>query len=151
MGISVKMGHRTLQSCKGHICRASTCYLPAGAGAVNFHGVACPLAAGDVSLGFGVQLLLVSYSLAHLDIEITSEGSAGKLLCATISTSPGALELDVEDVCKNDSECPDGKICTRDSLSLSAACHTPCDSDLDCTPGIRCARARGGPCWCVGS
>lgn len=35
-------------------------------------------------------------SLAHLDIEIESEGSVGKLLCANIATSPGAMEEEEE-------------------------------------------------------
>jgi len=60
---------------------------------VNFHGVACPLAAGDVSLDFDVSVSkLVPSSLAHLDIEMSATGSAGKLLCAKLSTSPGMTE-----------------------------------------------------------
>jgi len=39
----------------------------------------------------------VPSSLAHLDIEIESEGSVGKLLCAKIATSPGAMEEEEDD------------------------------------------------------
>jgi C1A family cysteine protease len=48
------------------------------------------LQAGDITLDFDVTVSrFVPSSLAHLDIEISSEGSAGKLLCAKITTSPG--------------------------------------------------------------
>jgi len=90
--INVKAAGVTVTSCKGDICAASKCNLPAGTGSVNFHGVACPLAAGDVSLDFDVSVSrFVPSSLAHLDIEMSADGSAGKLLCAKLTTSPGAL------------------------------------------------------------
>merc|ERR1711904_88025 len=76
----------TVTSCKGDICSASKCSLPAGTGSVNFHGVSCPLAAGDVSLDFDVSVSrFVPSSLAHLDVEMSATGSAGKLLCAKLS------------------------------------------------------------------
>merc|ERR1712224_1105804 len=54
--ITVKAAGMTVASCKGDICSASKCALPAGTGSVNFHGVACPLAAGDASLDFDVSV-----------------------------------------------------------------------------------------------
>merc|ERR1712070_701615 len=90
--INVKAAGVTVTSCKGDICAASKCNLPAGTGSVDFHGVACPLAAGDVSLDFDVTVSrFVPSSLAHLNIEMSADGSAGKLLCAKLTTSPGAL------------------------------------------------------------
>ena len=95
--VNVKAAGVSLQKCRGDLCSASKCSLPAGAGHVNFQGVACPLAAGDVSLDFDVKVSrFVPSSLAHLDIEIESEGSVGKLLCAKIATSPGAMEEEEE-------------------------------------------------------
>merc|ERR1712070_1050687 len=82
-----------MQRCHGDLCSASKCSLPAGTGSVDFHGAACPLQAGDITLDFDVQVSrFVPSSLAHLDIEIESTGSAGKLLCAKIKTSPGLSE-----------------------------------------------------------
>jgi len=105
--ITVKAAGMTVASCKGDICSASKCALPAGTGSVNFHGVACPLAAGDASLDFDVSVSkFVPASLARLDIEITSEGSAGKLLCAKLSTSP-AMEVEEkisEGACTSDEQ-----------------------------------------------
>merc|ERR1712070_149552 len=87
--VNVKAAGVTLQTCKADICKASTCALPANTGSVDFHGVSCPQAAGDVSLEFDVTVSkFVPSSLAVLDIEMSAEGSAGKLLCATIATSP---------------------------------------------------------------
>merc|ERR1711865_107378 len=89
---NVKAAGVTVTSGKGDICSASKCALPAGTGSVDFHGVACPLAAGDVSLDFDVTVSkFVPSSLAHLDIEMSAEGSAGKLICAKLSTTPGAV------------------------------------------------------------
>ena len=88
--VTVKALGVTLQTCSGDLCGASTCALPGGTGSIDFRGVSCPLAAGDVSLGFDVTIsTLVPSSLATLEIDISSEGSAGKLLCAKINTSPG--------------------------------------------------------------
>jgi len=88
--VNVKAAGVSVQKCSGDICSASKCALPAGTGSVDFRGVACPLAAGDVSLDFDVEVSeAVPSSLAHLTIEITSTGSAGKLLCAKLTTSPG--------------------------------------------------------------
>jgi len=64
---------------------------------VNFRGLACPVAAGDVSLDFDVSISqYVPSSLAVLEMDITAEGSSGKLLCATINTSP-ALATPTDD------------------------------------------------------
>jgi len=88
--VNVKALGVSMQKCKADLCSASKCALPAFTGSVDFHGLACPQQAGDVSLGFDVTVARsVPSSLAVLDIEITSTGSAGKLLCATIKTSPG--------------------------------------------------------------
>merc|ERR1711865_1363167 len=92
---NVKAAGVTVTSCKGDICSASKCALPAGTGSVDFHGVACPLAAGDVSLDFDVMVSkFVPSSLAHLEIDMAAEGSAGKLICAKLTTSP-AMDLSV--------------------------------------------------------
>jgi len=91
--VKVKAAGVTMQRCHGDLCGASKCALPAGTGHVDFRGAACPLQAGDITLDFDVQVSrFVPTSLAYLDIEIESEGSAGKLLCAKIKTSPGLSE-----------------------------------------------------------
>jgi len=88
--VNVKALGVSMQKCKADLCGASKCALPAFTGHVDFLGLSCPQAAGTVSLGFDVTVSkTVPSSLAILDIEITSSGSAGKLLCANIHTSPG--------------------------------------------------------------
>merc|ERR1712070_1025929 len=87
--VDVKAAGTTLTTCTGNICGASSCDLPAGTGSVNFRGLACPVAAGDVSLDFDVSISqYVPSSLAVLEMDITAEGSNGKLMCAKINTSP---------------------------------------------------------------
>lgn len=86
--INMKAAGVFVQRCKGDLCSAATCSLPAGTGSVDFHCVSCPFAAGDASLDFDVKVSrFVPSSLAHFDIEIESEGSADKFLCAKIRTS----------------------------------------------------------------
>jgi len=88
--VNVKALGVSMKTCKADLCGASKCALPAFTGSVDFRGLNCPQAAGDVSLGFDVTVSrTVPSSLAVLSIEITSTGSAGKLICATIQTSPG--------------------------------------------------------------
>merc|ERR1711865_990718 len=88
--VNVKALGVSMKTCKADLCSASKCSLPAFTGSVDFRGLNCPQAAGDVTLGFDVTVSrTVPSSLAVLSIEITSEGSAGKLICATIQTSPG--------------------------------------------------------------
>merc|ERR1712046_522173 len=138
--VNVKAAGVSLQKCRGDLCSPSKCSLPAGTGHVNFQGVACPLAAGDVSLDFDVKVSrFVPSSLANLDIEITSEGSAGKLLCAKISTSPGAMELEKEHVtfCESDSDCPSGDTCFC-TLEACFCGGQTCQSDSDCPSDDHC-------------
>ena len=95
--VKVKALGVTLQSCSGDLCGASKCALPGGTGSVDFRGVSCPLEAGDVTLGFDVAISsAVPSSLARLEIDISSTGSAGNLLCAKIRTSPGLASGDDE-------------------------------------------------------
>jgi hypothetical protein len=121
--VNVKAAGVSLQKCRGDLCSPSKCSLPAGTGHVNFQGVACPLAAGDVSLDFDVKVSrFVPSSLAHLDIEIESEGSAGKLLCAKIATSPGAVEeeeFDEEEFDKLQEEESDEMLGGKINLAIS--------------------------------
>jgi len=87
--VEVKAAGVTVQTCKGDVCGASSCALPANTGSVDFHGLACPVAAGDVSLDFDVSISeFVPSSLTTLELDISAEGSGGKLLCAKINTSP---------------------------------------------------------------
>ena len=89
--VNVKALGVSMQKCHADLCGASKCALPAFTGHVDFRGLACPQAPGFVTLDFDVTVSkAVPSSLAYLEIEITSEGSAGKLLCAKIHTSPGA-------------------------------------------------------------
>ena len=89
--VNVKALGVSMQRCHADLCGASKCALPAFTGHVDFRGLACPQAPGFVTLDFDVTVSrAVPSSLAYLEIEITSEGSAGKLLCAKIHTSPGA-------------------------------------------------------------
>jgi len=88
--VNVKALGVSMKKCKADLCGSSACALPAFTGHVDFRGLSCPQSAGTVSLGFDVTVSkTVPSSLAVLDIEITSQGSAGKLLCANIHTSPG--------------------------------------------------------------
>merc|ERR1712070_1044235 len=83
----------TVQSCTGDVCGASSCALPANTGSVDFRGLTCPQAAGDVSLDFDVTISkFVPSSLQTLEMDITAQGSAGKLMCAKINTSPALAE-----------------------------------------------------------
>jgi len=89
--VNVKALGVSMQKCHADLCGTSKCALPAFTGHVDFRGLACPQAPGLVTLDFDVTVSrAVPSSLAYLEIEITSEGSAGKLLCAKIHTSPGA-------------------------------------------------------------
>ena len=88
--VKVKALGVSLQTCKGDLCGTSQCALPAFTGSVDFRGLACLQAAGAVTLGFDVTVsTTVPSSLAVLKIDITSEGSNGKVLCAKLNTSPG--------------------------------------------------------------
>jgi len=95
--VNVKALGISMQKCHAGLCRdhkanvgVRKCALPASTGHVDFRGLACPQAPGPVALDFDVYVSrVVPSSLAYLEIEIASEGSAGKLFCAKIHTSPG--------------------------------------------------------------
>jgi len=88
--VAVKALGVTVTSCTGNLCGASSCDLPAGTGSVNFRGLSCPVSAGSVSLDFDVSVAAsVPSSLAVLEMDISSKGSQGDLLCAKLHTSPG--------------------------------------------------------------
>jgi len=95
---------------------------------VDFRGLACPQAPGLVTLDFDVTVSrAVPSSLAYLEIEITSEGSAGKLLCAKIHTSPGAsFNADPEGNAPIDfGVVSSGKLAQHDSLTVVPPANLP--------------------------
>jgi hypothetical protein len=72
----------------GNLCEDTTIKFPLGAGSIVFHGLDCPVAAGDISLTLDVEVLGDSASNALLDISLTAESDTGdKLVCMDIKGS----------------------------------------------------------------
>jgi C1A family cysteine protease len=88
--ISAKAGPIT-QKYSGKVCEAKEFDLPLGLGKVNWQGLSCPAAAGDLSVAVGIKLAsIIPSSMAKADVSVTATGSSAddKLLCMTLHTAP---------------------------------------------------------------
>merc|ERR1711881_582514 len=72
----------------GNNCEAKTFNLPLGVGTISWDGLACPVAAGDLSVGFKVELSsAIPASLAKATIAMTAvDQNGGSLLCVNVQT-----------------------------------------------------------------
>merc|ERR1719163_776654 len=80
----------------GSVCEDTTINLPLGAGSIKFHGLDCPVKAGDIAVTLDVDILGDSSTDANSMLETTTsaESDAGeKLFCmvveATTAVDPG--------------------------------------------------------------
>jgi len=90
--ITAKAGLIT-QKYAGKVCEAKEFDLPLGLGKITWEGLACPVAAGDMSVTVGVKLAsVIPASMAKADISITGTGSSAddKLLCMNLHTEAAA-------------------------------------------------------------
>lgn len=86
--ITAKAGPIT-QKYEGKVCEAKEFDLPLGLGKVNWNGLACPAAAGEISVAVGVKLAaVIPASMAKADITVSATGSSAddKLLCMSLHT-----------------------------------------------------------------
>jgi hypothetical protein len=90
--ITAKAGPIT-QKYQGKVCEAKEFDLPLGLGKVNWKGLSCPAAAGDLSVGVGVKLAsVIPAKFATADIEVSATGASAddKLLCMSLHASPAS-------------------------------------------------------------
>jgi len=91
--ISAKAGLIT-QKYQGKVCEAKVFDLPLGLGQINWKGLSCPAAAGDIDVAVGVKLsAIIPASMATSDIEVSATGSStdDKLLCMSLHTAKAAV------------------------------------------------------------
>jgi len=92
--ITAKAGLIT-QKYMGKVCEAKEFDLPLGLGQVNWNGLACPAAAGEISVAVGVKLAsIIPSQYAKADIQVSATGSStdDKLLCMSLHTAPLAAQ-----------------------------------------------------------
>merc|ERR1712046_359836 len=74
--ITAKAGPIT-QNYDGKVCEAKEFDLPLGLGKVNWKGLACPAAAGDISVGVGIKLAsIIPSKFAVADITVADTDSS---------------------------------------------------------------------------
>merc|ERR1712151_700979 len=82
----------TVFSHKGDACKPETIKLPAGAGAIDMKGFACPLNKGPAELDLDITLAsTIPAKLARTTIDLKATAASGdKTLCVQIKTSPAS-------------------------------------------------------------
>lgn len=94
--ISAKAGVVS-QKYSGKVCEAKEFDLPLGLGKVNWEGLKCPAAKGDLSVAVGIKLAAaIPASMAKATVSVTATGSSAddKLLCMNLQTAPAATSFD---------------------------------------------------------
>jgi len=84
----MKSGFIPLLDHTGDLCSAETINLPLGVGSIDWQGLNCPQAAGDVTLSMAMSLASsVPSSLLHTTSTLTAvDGDGNKLMCVQIDT-----------------------------------------------------------------
>merc|ERR1711976_576933 len=149
------MGGPITQNYQGKVCEAKEFDLPLGLGKINWNGLACPAAAGDLSVAVGVKLsAIIPSQYATADVTATATGASAddKLLCMKLHTQPAAQAqaLDCSSAaCPAVCDCASAQCssqvsaCLADATCSSAqACVLSCScGDVACPAG--CAQASG--------
>merc|ERR1712070_355678 len=95
--ITAKAGPIT-KKFQGDVCAAKEFNLPLGLGKVDWKGLNCPAAKGDIAVAVGVKLAAaIPASMAKADIKVAATGSSAddKLLCMNLHTQ-SAFEEEVQ-------------------------------------------------------
>jgi hypothetical protein len=89
----MKSGWIPLLDHTGDLCSAESINLPLGVGSIDWQGLNCPQAAGDVTLAMDMSLASsIPSALLHTTTTLTAvDGDGNKLLCVTINTAAESL------------------------------------------------------------
>jgi len=122
----------------GSLCEDKHIVMPLNAGTIDFHGINCPVATGEISVKLDINLLdssAVSNDLITIDLSaLTDKGD--KLLCAALSVEqPDTLTSE-------DFQCYDGGFCFKDQHPAMAIAQAN-------SPDMCCASCRQDP-QCAG-
>merc|ERR1712098_320632 len=83
---TAKVGSVPVLKGSGDLCKDTTINFPLGAGSIKFHGLNCPVSAGDIAVIMDVSILGESNDLVN--IELTADSDSGdKVLCVNINTN----------------------------------------------------------------
>ena len=84
------------QDYQGDLCAPKTFKLPLGIGEVDWHGLKCPHAKGDISLDIDIQLSgVIPASLASAKVVVHGSSTSGdKLMCLNMEVSKQLPEVD---------------------------------------------------------
>merc|ERR1711862_548173 len=76
----------------GSLCEDNHIVMPLNAGTIDFHGLNCPVASGEISVKLDINLLdsTVANDLITIDLSALSD-KGDKLLCAALSVEQPAL------------------------------------------------------------
>merc|ERR1712048_118401 len=126
----------------GSLCEDKHIVMPLNSGTIDFHGVNCPVAAGEISVSLDVNLLetgAVSNDLVTIDLSALSD-TGDKLLCASLSVqTPGLKATDLPDC--STATCPKNCQCGEDNCAdeTNACLAAPnCASSQDCAFACAC-------------
>jgi hypothetical protein len=124
----------------GNNCEAKTFNLPLGVGSISWDGLACPVAAGDLSIGFKVELSsAIPASLAKATIAMRAvDQDSEDLLCVDVQTQ--AADSDEQGNCDG-AACPAVCDCAFSSCSSQvSAClgDSTCAAAQDCVLACAC-------------
>lgn len=90
----------------GSLCDDKDITLPLNAGSIKFHGISCPVSAGEVSVTLDVNLLdssLASNDLVTIDLSALSD-TGEKLLCASLQTNGKTVDA-ADPYCNEEKGC----------------------------------------------
>merc|ERR1711862_843220 len=88
-----KLGGVSVLKDGGSLCEDKHIVMPLNAGTIDFHGLSCPVSAGEISVSLDISLLdssAVSNDLITIDLSALSD-TGDKLLCAALSVEQPKL------------------------------------------------------------
>jgi len=89
-----KLGLIPVLKGSGSVCEDTTIKLPLGAGSILFHGIDCPVKAGDLAISLDLDILSSSSDSNDLtDIKVTVDSDTGdKLVCMEIKAKDASFD-----------------------------------------------------------
>jgi len=89
-----KLGPIPVLKGSGSVCEDTTINLPLGAGTILFHGIDCPVKAGDLAISLDLDILSASSDSNDLtDIKVTVDSDTGdKLVCMDIKAKDASFD-----------------------------------------------------------